>query len=236
MLSRPITVLLIVNNFHLVPKFLLCLTNQMSSHEFENPPYYTQGVPLTEPQAHSSPFFFYCNVQYSVQNVIFKNLEWLPKSQHQIRKKLFVNSNIILEILICNETNFSKMKSKKTLKDGSRLRPCSRLVQILTLTSPQHHPNINSQFKRLGDMVNGDGKTIVSCLKGSDTKLIQVAEDESKIRRNPEMVVPAFDDNYKRLQKNRTCYVKVRTVRSHSVTGGPWIPGHNKHSRASRLI
>lgn len=58
-------------------------------------------------------------------------------------------------------------------------------------------------------MVNGDGKTIVSCLKGSDSKLIQVAEDESKIRRNPEMVVPAFDDNYKRLQKNRTCYVKV---------------------------
>jgi len=64
------------------------------------------------------------------------------------------------------------------------------------------------KFKRLGDMVNGDGKNIVNCLKGSDTKLIQVAEDESKIRRNPEMVVPAFDDNYKRLQKNRTCYVK----------------------------
>ena len=60
-------------------------------------------------------------------------------------------------------------------------------------------------------MVNGDGKTIVSCLKGSDTKLIQVAEDESKIRRNPEMVVPAFDDNYKRLQRNRTCYVKVKS-------------------------
>jgi len=64
------------------------------------------------------------------------------------------------------------------------------------------------KFKRLGDMVNGDGKTIVSCLKESDSKLIQVADDESKIRRNPELVVPNFDDNYKRLQKNRTCYVK----------------------------
>ena len=34
-------------------------------HQFENPPYYTQGVSLTEPQAHSSPFFF--TVMFSIQ-------------------------------------------------------------------------------------------------------------------------------------------------------------------------
>jgi len=64
------------------------------------------------------------------------------------------------------------------------------------------------KFKRLGDLVEGDGARIVTALKGAEGDLVQVAEDESKIRRNPELKVPECDDNYKRLQKARTCYVK----------------------------
>ena len=58
-------------------------------------------------------------------------------------------------------------------------------------------------------MVNGDSAGIVQALKSGGGKLMQVSEDESKIRRNPEMKLPEFDDNYKRVQKARTCYVKV---------------------------
>jgi len=106
----------------------------------------------------------------------------------------------------------SNLQRDKFLQDEIKKDPEGwiSLETMLKVSTDSYHniTLIYSQFKRLGDMVNGDGKTIVSCLKGSDTKLIQVAEDESKIRRNPDMVVPAFDDNYKRLQKNRTCYVK----------------------------
>lgn len=110
----------------------------------------------------------------------------------------------------------SNLQRDKFLQDEIKKDPEGWIsLETMLKVSTDLYPNIiliYSQFKRLGDMVNGDGKTIVSCLKGSDTKLIQVAEDESKIRRNPDMVVPAFDDNYKRLQKNRTCYVKVHTT------------------------
>jgi len=64
------------------------------------------------------------------------------------------------------------------------------------------------KFKRLGDLVNGEAGSIVSSLKESKSNLVEIASDESKIRRNPELKVPAFDDNYKRQQKARTCYVK----------------------------
>lgn len=67
------------------------------------------------------------------------------------------------------------------------------------------------QFKRLGDLVNGEAEAIVKSLKESKNNLVEVAEDGSKIRRNPELKVPEFDDNYKRQQKARTCYVKVGT-------------------------
>ena len=110
----------------------------------------------------------------------------------------------------------SNLQRDKFLQDEIKKDPEGWIsLETMLKVSTDSYPNVTliySQFKRLGDMVNGDGKTIVSCLKGSDTKLIQVAEDESKIRRNPDMVVPAFDDNYKRLQKNRTCYVKVITT------------------------
>jgi len=64
------------------------------------------------------------------------------------------------------------------------------------------------KFKRLGDLVNGEAGSIVASLKESKSDLIEIATDESKIRRNPALKVPAFDDNYKRQQKARTCYVK----------------------------
>jgi len=64
------------------------------------------------------------------------------------------------------------------------------------------------KFKRLGDLVNGEAEAIVKSLKESKNNLVEVAEDGSKIRRNPELKVPEFDDNYKRQQKARTCYVK----------------------------
>ena len=60
-------------------------------------------------------------------------------------------------------------------------------------------------------MVNGEAEAIVKSLKESKNNLVEVAEDGSKIRRNPELKVPEFDDNYKRQQKARTCYVKVGT-------------------------
>merc|ERR1711935_983803 len=64
------------------------------------------------------------------------------------------------------------------------------------------------KFKRLGDLVNGEANSIVASLKASKSDLVEIASDELKIRRNPELKVPAFDDNYKRQQKARTCYVK----------------------------
>ena len=57
--------------------------------------------------------------------------------------------------------------------------------------------------------MNGEAEAIVKSLKESKNNLVEVAEDGSKIRRNPELKVPEFDDNYKRQQKARTCYVKV---------------------------
>merc|ERR1711935_406063 len=64
------------------------------------------------------------------------------------------------------------------------------------------------KFKRLGDLVNGEANSIVASLKASKSDLVEIASVELKIRRNPELKVPAFDDNYKRQQKARTCYVK----------------------------
>jgi len=64
------------------------------------------------------------------------------------------------------------------------------------------------KFKRLGDLVNGEAGAIVKSLKESNNNLVEIASDETKIRRNPGMKVPEFDDNYKRQQKARTCYVK----------------------------
>jgi len=64
------------------------------------------------------------------------------------------------------------------------------------------------KFKRLGDLVNGEANSIIASLKASKSDLVEIASDELKIRRNPELKVPAFDDNYKRQQKARTCYVK----------------------------
>ena len=57
--------------------------------------------------------------------------------------------------------------------------------------------------------MNGEAGAIVKSLKESNNNLVQIASDETKIRRNPEMKVPEFDDNYKRQQKARTLYVKV---------------------------
>ena len=57
--------------------------------------------------------------------------------------------------------------------------------------------------------MNGEAGAIVKSLKESNNNLIKIASDKTKIRRNPDMKVPEFDDNYKRQQKARTCYVKV---------------------------
>ena len=61
-------------------------------------------------------------------------------------------------------------------------------------------------------MVKGNGALIVAAFKETPGKLIEISEGEDKIRRNPESKVPDFDDNYKRVEKARTCYVKVRIL------------------------
>lgn len=50
---------------------------------------------------------------------------------------------------------------------------------------------------------------VVDSLAQFGKQLMEISEDKTKIRRDPAKAMPTYDDNYKRLQKNRTCYVKV---------------------------
>ena len=61
----------------------------------------------------------------------------------------------------------------------------------------------------MSDLVVGKADVVVESMTEFGTGLMEVSEDKLKIRRKPDNPVPTYDDNYKRLQKNRTCYVKV---------------------------
>jgi len=64
------------------------------------------------------------------------------------------------------------------------------------------------KFKRLAELCEAKGEVVVNALQEHKSELMEVSEDKTKIRRNPAKAVPVYDDNYKRLQKNRSCYVK----------------------------
>lgn len=64
------------------------------------------------------------------------------------------------------------------------------------------------KFKRLADMAENKIDTVVESLTAHGSDLVQVSDDKLKIRRDPTKPIPSYDDNYKRLQKNRSCYVK----------------------------
>ena len=51
--------------------------------------------------------------------------------------------------------------------------------------------------------------TVIEALTAHGSELVQVSDDKLKVRRDPTKPIPSYDDNYKRLQKNRSCYVKV---------------------------
>lgn len=61
------------------------------------------------------------------------------------------------------------------------------------------------KFKMLASMTT-DPKIVIQALAGCD--LMEVSEDEKKIRRSPKHPLPVFDDAYKKAQEERTAYVK----------------------------
>ena len=65
------------------------------------------------------------------------------------------------------------------------------------------------QFKRLAEIVDNKKEGVTAALESIGTDLIEVSEDKTKIRRVTSKPIPVYDDNYKRLQKNRTAAVKV---------------------------
>jgi len=64
------------------------------------------------------------------------------------------------------------------------------------------------KFKRLAEIVENKKESVTEALGSIGTDLIEVSEDKSKLRRVPSKPVPVYDDNYKRLQKNRTAAIK----------------------------
>jgi len=63
-------------------------------------------------------------------------------------------------------------------------------------------------FKRLAEMTENKPEKVIEAIKEHKSDLMEVSECSKKIRRSPENPIPSYDDNYKRLEKNRTCYVK----------------------------
>ncbi|CAG5088030.1 Oidioi.mRNA.OKI2018_I69.PAR.g11708.t1.cds [Oikopleura dioica] len=64
------------------------------------------------------------------------------------------------------------------------------------------------KFKRLAEIVDNKKEGVTAALESIGTDLIEVSEDKTKIRRVTSKPIPVYDDNYKRLQKNRTAAVK----------------------------
>jgi len=64
------------------------------------------------------------------------------------------------------------------------------------------------KFKRLAELTESKLDIVVESLVQHGTKLMEVHDDKTKIRRDPSKQLPAYDDNYRRLQKNRSVYVK----------------------------
>ena len=58
-------------------------------------------------------------------------------------------------------------------------------------------------------MTENKPEKVIEAIKEHKSDLMEVSECSKKIRRSPENPIPSYDDNYKRLEKNRTCYVKV---------------------------
>ena len=102
-----------------------------------------------------------------------------------------------------------KFLQDEVAKDAEGWVPLTTMLKVIFFNFENSSNFIALKFKRLGDLVNGEANSIVASLKASKSDLVEIASDELKIRRNPELKVPAFDDNYKRQQKARTCYVKV---------------------------
>ncbi|CBY16233.1 unnamed protein product, partial [Oikopleura dioica] len=65
------------------------------------------------------------------------------------------------------------------------------------------------KFKRLAEIVENKKESVTDALGSIGTDLIEISEDKSKLRRLPSKPVPVYDDNYKRLQKNRTAAIKA---------------------------
>jgi len=68
------------------------------------------------------------------------------------------------------------------------------------------------RFKRLGEIVNGNASQIVESVSCSESELLELNTDSTKIRRNPSIPMPEFDESYKRDQNARSCYVKGFTI------------------------
>jgi len=64
------------------------------------------------------------------------------------------------------------------------------------------------RFKRLGEIVNGNASQIIESVSCSSSELLELNPDSTKIRRNPSIPMPDFDETYKRDQNARSCYVK----------------------------
>ena len=94
------------------------------------------------------------------------------------------------------------------------------------------------KFKRLAEMTENKPEKVIEAIKEHKSDLMEVSECSKKIRRSPENPIPSYDDNYKRLEKNRTCYVKVMIFKEksnlHLICLG--FPGDRNSGQSSRLF
>ncbi len=67
--------------------------------------------------------------------------------------------------------------------------------------------SVLTTFKRLQSLTT-DFKTIISALKNSVSGLLQIDEQENKIRRHPERLLPNSQAELELALRNRTVYVK----------------------------
>lgn len=65
--------------------------------------------------------------------------------------------------------------------------------------------SVMMNFKMLAAL-SKDIEMILKALEGSE--LIEISEDKRKIRRSPKLPLPAYDEEYKKAQEEKSVYVK----------------------------
>lgn len=65
----------------------------------------------------------------------------------------------------------------------------------------------NTSFSHRLKSLTSDATVIVTALRKSKTGLLEISEDETKIRRSPGKPVPEFNEEYKDALKHKSIYM-----------------------------